>query len=283
MATKILVFLINYKSDEDTIRIVRQLFSLPSSEFLHICVVNNSQTGQSLQNLRKEYSDQTFSMKDYPNLGYFGGAQRALVEWKKEHPNIPLFTIISNVDLEIQDKEFFTQLLSTSMSDLIGAIGPSIFSGIALQDANPLMVHRPTARKMLFYRWIFSHWISCQIYQLLGLFKAKLKSFLPRGKKNQSPMSSTVQDVYAINGAMMIFTANYFLKGNDFTHPAFLYGEEMTVAEKCRRSGLIVQHHPALKVYHREHGSTGMFYSRQTLSFFKESSLAIFKNYFSED
>ena len=88
--------------------------------------------------------------------------------------------------------------------------------------------------------------------------------------------------VYGVHGSFMIFTKSFFKKGGDFKHGAFLYNEEITVAEFCRKKSLKCFYDPSLSIEHREHGSVGMIYSSTTLKFLKEASRFAAETYFNE-
>ena len=98
------------------------------------------------------------------------------------------------------------------------------------------------------------------------------------------PQSNKLEEdairVYAVHGSFMAFNKSYFLKGGNFKHGCFLYGEEIYVAEIARQKGLKVVYKPELTVEHNEHASVGLFPSFEKLSYIKESSRYCADNFF---
>jgi GT2 family glycosyltransferase len=88
-------------------------------------------------------------------------------------------------------------------------------------------------------------------YQSIALVKDFLKNILP------SRRAKSLCQIYAPHGAFIIFSRQYFLRGGSFKHPSFLYGEEITVAENCKKFGFQVLYDPGFRVLHFEHGSHG--------------------------
>lgn len=282
MKTQILIICVNYNSTEDTAQFVRNLIDLDSSNQMEVLIANNSAKDESDSSFNFLVTDRLKVLNIPQNKGYFGAAQAAL-EYYSTQKQLPPFVIVSNVDLEISDKDFVNKVTTLKFDAKTAVIAPAIISLLSKRNSNPYLSHRPTNTRMHFYKWVFAHWLTCQAYQLLGLTKAKLKSLFSR---NPAALRAGVlidqksSPIYAAHGSFMIFTSNYFQNGGNFKHGAFLYGEEVTVAEFCLKHDLKTIYEPNIQIYHREHGSTGMVYSRKTLSFIKESSKYLADTYF---
>ena len=54
----------------------------------------------------------------------------------------------------------------------------------------------------------------------------------------------------------MIFYRTYFEKGGTLDHGAFLFGEEVFVAESARKFGMEIVYDKRLRVIHSEHVTT---------------------------
>jgi GT2 family glycosyltransferase len=276
MTHKILHISVNYKNDEQTRNFLRKIMSLPGSESVLFCVVNNSAKSVEDDSFSEFAMDARFRLINAPaNLGYFGAAQMAYLRFKDHFSD---WCLVSNTDMRIEDDNFYEKLLGYQVSENLGVLAPAIISEITKKDSNPYMKNRPQKGRMHFYAVIFSNYLLCQIYQTLAYFKDQLRSFLSVGSD-----SSIGRSIYAAQGAFFIFNKRYFAKGEDLSHASFLYGEEITVAEKCRRQNLEIQYEPELRVWHQEHGAIGLrdfFLGRNIFEYRKESSRKIYELFF---
>ncbi len=204
------------------------------------------------------------------NLGYFGAAQFALEKFSSQKTQ---WTAVSNSDLEFASPDFFSELSEFKADAELGAVGPQVLSELSWRDQNPYMVKRPSAKKIKFLKYIFSTDLSSLIYQSLS---AKKKSFR-RGKKRSAPKA---QKIYAPHGSFILFHQNYFVRGLDFKHPPFLFGEEITVAENLRAARLTAYYEPALKLRHQEHQATGRIPDKRMRGYIKAASHYIADRYF---
>ena len=205
------------------------------------------------------------------NLGYFGAAQAALQKfsWKSTR-----WTIVSNSDLEFASPDFFSTLKDFKAGSDLGVVAPQVISELSWKDQNPYMVKRPSGKKMRFLKYIFSTDLSSLIYQNLAIRK---KSFGRGTKRSAAPRA---QKIYAPHGSFILFHQNYFTRGLDFSHPPFLFGEEITVAENLRAARLVAFYEPALKIRHQEHQATGRIPDKRMRGFIKAASHYIADRYF---
>ena len=204
------------------------------------------------------------------NLGYFGAAQMALHTFASANTQ---WTIVSNSDLEFGSTDFFSELKDFKAASDLGALAPQVLSELSWRDQNPYMVKRPSPKKIKFLKYIFSTDLSSLIYQSIS---AKKNSF-KRGKKRSAPRG---QNIYAPHGSFILFHQNYFVRGLDFIHPPFLFGEEITVAENLRAARLTAYYEPALKVRHQEHQATGRIPDKRMRGYIKAASHYIADRYF---
>ena len=264
--------LVNYRNDAETAKFLEHCLKLADSEKGTFFIANNS---------AKNFDDDSFShfessphhqvnVFNYPdNPGYFPAAQRCLQPLKAKNYQ---FVILSNTDLEILNHNFYSILLGTPPHKELGAIAPSVRSGLSGKECNPLYWTRPSKQKINFLNKIYSDFYIAWVYHLLSF----LKTILVTNKKIFSG-----QSVYAPNGCFLILTGRYFDMGGDFAHGVRLYGEEIVLAEKLRTMGLKVILEPSLRVFHREKGSEIFWWhrltiSRQTFEFKKEAAHLLF-------
>ncbi len=274
------IIVVNYKKSDLTVGLARSLVRLGPIPGLRLVIVDNDSTPESREGLRPiESMDlKTEFIYEKQNHGYFGGARKGLEAVKQKWPSD--WVIISNSDIEFTDPEFFTQLAKENPSAQAGLLAPRVLSGLSGRDQNPYMRKRPTASRMQFYKWMFRYRITCFLYQMAGLVKSLTKSLTKSHTKSviKSKLSSSVtaspqrEKIYAAHGSFLIFSKNYFDKGGDFAHRPFLFGEEVTVAERCRQLNLEVIYEPQLVVSHIEHATMGWIPSSKMLKFQREAS-----------
>lgn len=280
---KILHICVNYKNDAVTSHFIRELAAQTSfKENVHLVVANNS-PNPKITILSELNRDISFERLDFANNpGYFGAAQEVWLRCKNRGQHFD-WVILSNTDLKMLSKDFYSQLLGSDLQrPNLGLLAPSIISGISGRETNPFLWRRPSAYRMLFYRWVFANVLTCQTYQMLGYLKDRIKNLVLK-KTTAQDSNPSAQPIYAPHGAFMIFNHSYFDQGNDFSHPCFLYGEEIAVAEKCRKNNLQILFAPSLKVFHDEHGSEGIasfLFNTKTYRFKRDSSRAIYETYF---
>lgn len=150
--------------------------------------------------------------------------------------------------------------------DSSAVAAPSIISADSGNDQNPYMHKRPspltTRRRYWMFRWL---WIA-RIVVVLSSLAFRLK----RQQDNVHHPADT--HIYAPHGACIFFAPQYFHQGGTLEHPVLLFGEEITVAEKCRELGLRISYEPRLRVTHWEHRSTGVWRSASTLRAQREAT-----------
>jgi len=276
------MIVINYKKSDLTVRLCQSLARLKSTTAPRILIVDNGSTDESQKTLAeiKTLPLAVDFLFEKENWGYFGGARQGLSHIRKMGWS-PEWVIVSNSDIEFTDPEFFEKLNGLSGDHRVGVVAPRILSGLSGRSQNPYMEVRPSVYRMQFYKWVFRFPVTCYPYQMAGLIKSALKGLLTRNKELESSPDMEPRRIYAAHGSFMIFSQYYFEGGGAFEHGPFLFGEEVTVAENCRRLGLQVRYFPALTVSHVEHASMGLFPSSRMLAWQKEASAYCADTYFS--
>ena len=111
------------------------------------------------------------------------------------------------------------------------------------------------------------------MYQTASSLRYVLLDHLNRQTKtNGMDVNKAPVEIYAPFGAYLIFHKTYFIKGGTLQHGAFLFGEEIFVAETSRRLNLKVIFDPRLKVIHREHSSLRKIGSRNAARYAREAT-----------
>jgi GT2 family glycosyltransferase len=243
---------VNYKSAKATALLLADLLQQNSSHAdLTVVVADNSPSESELDSVRQAYCDcPCVRFERMPgNLGYFGAAHLALnTVWKDRLPD---WVIVSNTDVRLPQSDFFSRI--AELPARTGVVAPRIVSGRTGLDQNPFLRRRPSGFRLMLTRCIlrvaFLHWL----FEAQAFLKRAIRRRL-RGRRQQSAANPI--KIYAPHGSFILFSNEYFRRGGSLNCGAFLYAEEIFVAEICRRIGVEVTYQPSLDVLHDEHVST---------------------------
>jgi len=190
-------------------------------------------------------------ISSHKNLGYFGGAKEGL-----KYIDIGLYDYmaITNVDL-IVSEDAFLNLSKMKLDENVGWIATAIISDKEHRDRNPEVLRRYSRRKLLMLKFKFDYPIIDFVYNRTLYKRKKLR-------KKYSAM-----DIYAGHGSFILLTRAYFEKCGMIDYPVFLFGEELYLAEECRKHSLRVIYRPEICIYDSEHVSTSKL--KKTLPFKK--------------
>jgi len=263
----ILTICVNYLNEEDTLSFVNELINLKGYEDGIVIVVVNGEGSQKLKFLKHEKIIIKYPEK---NLGYFGGANWAFQEYLKNNP-LPNWVIVSNTDISFKDKDFFLKLKKYKETNNLGVIAPNIelvtksVLPSTYKYQNPYMRFPLNKTKIKILRIISKYYLLYSLYEICSSLKYVMLNKLYNVKITE-PI-----EIYAPFGAFIIFHRNYFEKGGNLNYKNFLYGEEIFVAETCRKLGLKIIYDPHLEIFHYEHGSLKHCSSLQRFYYFKKT------------
>jgi hypothetical protein len=228
---------VNYNTQDHAIRFVESLMrqEITSWECL---IVNN---GGPTDKLDATAGTGTQIITPPSNLGYFGGARFGLSLWLKERGCVPLWTVVSNVDI-VCGPSFLSELTKVQAD----VVAPAVISSTG-RDQNPYMTNRPGAIRTM------TRLVALGTPGLDGL--SQRIAFKRSLRPDQTPR--VPQLIYAPYGAVVAFNRTYFGKGGSLAHDPYLFGEEISIGEQSRSIAASVQYEPAVKTYHAEHVSTG--------------------------
>jgi hypothetical protein len=241
---------------------------------IDIYVVDNSTERIGLSEFQDYLATSGLSATVLPsdNVGYFPAAEMALRELAKNKRDYD-YVSVSNVDLRL-DPAFFSTLESMPVDTRMGVLAPSIISDKRKSNLNPKIVNRPSRASLMKTAAIFQYpWLFIA-YQALS----NIKSIVWNSRKSDVP-----EFMYAPHGSFIVFTRRYLELGGNFSYPRFLFGEEIFVAESCRRLHLKIRLAPELKVHDIDHGSTSLQSARFISGEHTKSLRYLLKTYFSED
>jgi GT2 family glycosyltransferase len=254
--------LVNYFSDDALMAFADQCVPATSNYVLTI-VDNGNNSPETLERFcdRKGFR----YLNTGNNLGYFGAAQYAVTSIQGDFD----FTIISNFDLSFDSSQLLHWINTLDPNGKTGCTGPDIQDALSKKPMNPMYIRRISRRKIELLILITSNYLFYKVYQFLFGLKRKGRENVPNG-----------QEVYALHGSFLIIHRAYFIAGGNLAHPGFLYGEEIYMAEECRRLGLSMRFDPVFKMVHHEHITTGKSKNRKHMSFENQSLRAIYQRYF---
>jgi GT2 family glycosyltransferase len=295
--SKIVVVGVNYETDALALRFVSGLSRIALDANVVIVLVDNSERADStgfFSAVRARYPD-VLCVKSPANLGYFGGANLGLRAYLATGQDFD-WLVVSNVDVEFLGDDFAVRLADLWSTEDIGVIAPSIWSSVSRCDLNPKMLVRPGRARIRLYTLLYRSFCLLNAYGLSAMLVRNLRYLLKnrvltpimrwlaplqRGSRPDTTVrDSAPKSIYAPQGACIIFSKLFFLRGGSLDYPMFLFGEEIYVAETARVLGLRVVYDPRLTLRHDDHRSTGIMRSRAMASHAYESAVYIADTYF---
>jgi len=283
--TSALIICVNYRSDVETLNFLSHLSAQEGVASLSALVVDNSSSTNAFQ-IQNSFPPGQLNvgvLTPTRNLGYFGAANWAMTTYLAASPP-PEWVIVSNADIEFETNDFFQRLFALSPTSRGSVIAPAIISSRSCRNQNPYFVKRPSALRMRAYKWIFRLYATAATYHALSLAKSSLQGFIRRQRRTERSTKQTDRlrggKIYAAHGSFMIFHRRFFELGGSLRHGAFLFGEEIFIAEAALRLGLDVRYEPALVVRHQEHAATKNFFDPQIAAYMREASAYLADQFF---
>jgi GT2 family glycosyltransferase len=272
-----LIITVNYKGVDATERFLGSVTGLAGQSSSRIFVVENGSEDGSAERLRALIAPfpNVELLESSTNRGYFGAANWALQQFLARGHR-PDWTIICNNDLTFDDNQFLPKLFQHDPARG-QVIAPAIVARHTGVDCNPFMRERPTRSQLLRYRFWQSNFYLMWTKQLLSPYVRILRHHLPFSHQDASPKSA---QVYAPHGAFLIFSRAYFEAGGYIDDGFFLYAEELSVAEICRRLNLPVVHDRELRVLHDGRQVTGRLCNRVSFRQGREGLEYALRTYF---
>ncbi len=258
----ILLICVNYRADDLTLKLMHTALGMPATEQLHVIAVDNGAHGG--ESALPAYIAHPRAQVVVPprNLGYFAGAAYGLEVFLRTHP-MPDWVIVSNVDIRFATSDFFATLRSYEAGQDVGILAPAIRSDFTGKNQNPFIRHRPWRGVVGAYEWVCKNRLLVSCYRLFSLTKTTVRSLFT-ADDGHVLWGDSLQPtpVYAPHGSCIIFHKNYFAHGGHLNYSAFLFGEELFVAEMARQMNLHVVYEPRLRIHHQDHVSTGLVHLR---------------------
>lgn len=259
---KATVVIVNYLAEDLVAQFIRNEMSSQTGFELQLVVVDNGHHNEDI--LRSLQGVQILTPPR--NLGYLGALHFAVSNLSLSDSD---YVILSNFDLHFNNASAIATMLQFGKENNLQVFGPQIVNLPSGAEANPMYSQRPGKN---FYRRLLlvtSFYPLYWLYQWLHVVKQKNKPISPQTKTS----------VYAIHGSMMVFDKTFIAQGN-FEHPAFLYGEEILIAEQCRAAHWNIGFHAETRVMHQEHSTTGAIKNKKHMRYLHQSIKAIYRTYY---
>jgi GT2 family glycosyltransferase len=274
----VLLICVNYRKPAETQQFVATALEQSLNSSLRVVVVENSPLpgeGGVPESARSD--PRVKAIATGKNLGYFGGAAAALADHLKSHPQ-PDWVIVSNPDVYFADNDVLKRLCDAHRGEEPAVIAPSIRTVNTSVEQNPYMRARPSRFRMHLYRWLFSAYPVDVVYESLSWVKHRgLELFKP---DRPAATASLSEKIYAPHGSFIALHRTYFERGGTLEYPAFLFGEEIFIAETARRLGLTVLYEPSVAIEHTERSTAAGLWNRDASRYRKQASRFLARTYF---
>jgi GT2 family glycosyltransferase len=206
------------------------------------------------------------------NLGYLGGAAQVLDAWRTRHEGgWPDWFVLLNPDVELAPAALLV-LSATPLRDDVALVAPAILLGGTVPQ-NPFLRIRPSRARMRFYTVAYR---SAALTRMLDL----LLDIKRRVLRTSITLRSEPETIYAPHGSAIFCHRRFFERGGTLAYRAFMYGEEIHLAEQARAVGLSVMFIPAIKVTHAGSSTTGAVESAERREWHRVSAEVLWKDYF---
>ena len=277
--TDILFITVNYNGVAATEKFLASAAELEAFTRVQILVVDNHSADGSIEKLRaanNKFSNVSL-IESERNRGYFGAANWALQQYLAGEP-MPDWIIVCNNDIIFEDRDFLVGLLRNDPRNA-HVIAPAIIALATGIDCNPFLRERPTSFRLWSYRFWSSSYYLMWLKQFLSPYVRSARHKVTTWF--EPPTTTNVRRTYAPHGAFLIFSRAYFEAGGYIDDGFFLYAEEFSVAEICRRLNLSIIHDSSLRVWHNAHHVTGRFCNRTTFEYGRQGLAYALRTYFS--
>lgn len=242
------IIVLNYKSSNDTIRLVHEISNLDKSNLYSFVIVDNScseHEALALESAFRNFSNLIIIYNE-SNIGYSSGNNIGLKYASKMGSK---YFLIINPDIEILTINFigaFIEIMESFSANNTAFIGPKVFNPYYGIYQSPL--RKPSA--------------------FIDLFSSK------------SALYDKSDFVYSIVGCCIFGKLDLFEKLGYFDEQFFLYYEEYVLAEKAAKADYLIYYSTSIKINHlHKIEFKGFFRELKRKIYQANSYIRFFKNY----
>ena len=235
---KYIFIILVYRNDNDLTDCLESIRQKVSS--YKVVVVNSYYDDESMFAVKFVADKYNCDFLNIENHGYSYGNNRG-IEYAIQKYNYD-FIVVSNPDIIV--KQFDAALLSSGPD----IIAPNIVAANG-RPQNPMYVRKPRLSEQIEY-YGFKYKINAFVYMSVFISKwnRKFWTTLYRGK-------STYR-IYGAHGSFVIISKKAIEKIFPiYDENMFLFAEEMVLAAKAQKAGLLTCYNNDIKIYHKEDGS----------------------------
>ena len=259
MQNKIAFVILNYKTVDETIILLKNLYAQNWYKQIKIYVVENGSNNGSIAKLKKAQKKYSFELLlSNQNLGFAQGnnigISKAISDGNK-------FVICSNNDINLHPQSDFMEKIESvyNSNKKIAIIAPAIKNLDGLYQ-NPFRKKRFSKKeillmKLFYLSYFYKFYYFFRVYVIYNLITYMAK----KRKDKASSLPPNLSDsgyIYAPHGSFLIFTPTFFNHFNGFDEHTFLYCEEFILAEMLRYKKLSCYFENSLHVLHKESRTT---------------------------
>ncbi len=271
---------VNYHREAETRSFVKAFRALDEANRMQILVVDNTEESNKSQ-LLHQFDSPNGSvrvLRPGKNIGYFGGAAWGLKKLL-EKDVLPDWVAVSNTDICPVDKDFLQILAGISAQQPASVVAPAITAMPSGRQQNPYMRKRLTYARMVINVLLFRSTFLYGVWEKISGLKHSVTNWF---RKKMGSLSLCLEPclLYAPHGSFILFHRSYFEEGGNLDFGAFLFGEEIFIAETARRLGLEVHFEPALALIHQEHAATGLLKNKRMVQYLSESADYLFHTFY---
>lgn len=258
---KISYVILHYNTIEDTKKCIDSVLNISKNSRqidVSIIIVDNCSTNGSGERLKELYKQENITiLHSDRNLGFARGNNIGYKYALKN--NNPDYIILSNNDIEINQKNFFEKIIEIDNEIGFDVCGPDIFAPYKQVHQNPLKVDGYTKEDIQkLIKWnkrqivIFNVLKYTKTYYIMH----KIKKLLSKGEEKNILFEKENIDVI-LHGAFLILGKRYFKEFPNGLYPkTFMYMEEAILYYLCKLKNLKLLYSPQIKVLHYEGSAT---------------------------
>ena len=247
------IVLVNYRSDDLTVRFIREEVSRIRMPYRLVVVDNGGSEGSDLPDRLPEAT-----VLRAENKGYATGCNLG-ARWLREQVN-PDAILFSNNDIRFQSDDVVDALYEELFRhDDVGAIGPCIVGTDGHRQS-------PEPYQGLWGRYVWMYLLTPFISRRRKVEKFRLNY------REEAPEGYH----YKLMGSFLMVRADAFFEAGCFDGNTFLYAEEPILSERLSAIGKRCYFYPAVTVVH-EHGAViGSSYKRKEMDRMQFNSMAYY-------
>ncbi|WP_027218663.1 glycosyltransferase [Butyrivibrio fibrisolvens] len=284
MPYKVTFVILHYLSVEVTDKCIQSILDNISYDNYLVVVVDNGSPNNSGKLLQEKYQTESkvSILLEKDNLGFSKGNN---VGYKYAKQTLKSdFIIVINNDTIINQASFVEKCINIFETDKYYVMGPDIVNLNGVHQS-PQRDHVITFGEVLI--WYFKRLLFYMcLFGKVSLGKKIRKIIIEKYHENDARRINSFcwqkkQERIELQGACFVFSPVY-IKANDiaFEELTFMYGEEATLAWKCKKNNWKMLYSPDVHIKHAEKLATGMMFdddANKKLQFYSKNHLIAIK------